>query len=200
METQSLSSKSLSPWKKLAVISVFGGIGFALMSALLIAGVYWYTSRPARPKPWMTNVIVAADSPGFGVSKDGQNIVFSYTLHNQGTSDYRLDSSSDIQFFAREKDGTLLSPLTDPTKHIELPVFIPAKQKSMLQLLLPFPSVPKRAPSESDSTFHERIRAYLEHNYGDLGGFVIFDPANRYEIDLRRWLASPPPDKPTHQP
>ena len=194
MESQLLPPKSLSAWKKLAVVSVFSGAGFAFMCGLLLAGLYWYNSRPTRPKPWITNVIVAKGSPGFDVSNDGKNIEFGYTLENQGSNDYHIDSSSDVQIFLRGKDGTLSSPLPDPTKHLRVPLFIPPRQKALTRLSLDLSEIPTRVALESDSAFHERIRAYLEKHAGGVGGFVIFDATNHYEIELPKWLASAPPD------
>src|SRR5690242_19520525 len=103
MEAYSVSSKLLPSWRKIAIVSICGGAGIAIMGGLLLAGFLWYTSRPTPPKSWLTNQIVAGDSPGFGVSDDGQSISFTYTLENRGVNDYRIESSSEIRILARGK-------------------------------------------------------------------------------------------------
>jgi hypothetical protein len=179
-------------WKRLAIISLFGGAGFALMSGLILWGVVWYSSRPTPPKPWNTTAIVAKNSPGFSVSDDGKMIEFTYALENAGRSDYRIDSASDIEILGRLKDGTLSEPLPDTVRRLDLPVFVPAGQRAVISLSVAFANMPTRDSADTDAAFHERIRGYLRENADNVGGFVIFDSTNRYEIDLPKWLAEKP--------
>lgn len=195
MNTSDLPSKSLSTWKRLAIISLFGAAGFAITAGLILGGVVWYTSRPALPKPWNTTVIIAKDPPGFSVSNDGKTIEFTYVLENRASSDYRIDSLSEIQMFGRGRDGTLSHPIPDTDEHFQLPVFIPARQKAVLSFSLITSEIPTRDVAESDATFHERIRKFLEQHLGNLSGFVIFDSTDRYEIDLPKWLAEAPKEQ-----
>jgi hypothetical protein len=192
MDTPSLSPKPLSAWKRLAIISLFCGAGFALVAGLILGGIVWYTSRPTPPKPWNTTAIIEKEQPGFDVSDDGKMIEFRYTLENTGNGDYRIDSFNDIQILARLKDGTLSQPLPEADKYLKVPVFIPAKQKARIRLSLPFSGIPTRNTEETDPAFHERLRSYLEQQYGHVGGFVIFDGTNRYEIELSKWSTQVP--------
>jgi hypothetical protein len=113
-------------------------------------------------------------------------------VENPGTIDYRLDSPVGIQVFARKDDGTLVGPVSQSFARLKMPVFIPAKQKATLSLSVGFDGIPTRSVGESDSSFHERLRTYLEQTYGHQDGFVVFDSTNRYEIVLPRWLAASP--------
>lgn len=195
MDTTDLSPKPVSTWKRVAIIGLFCGAGFALMAGLILGGVVWYTSRPTPPKPWNTTVIVAKETPDFDVTDGGTKVEFRYTLENASDSDYRIDSISGIELLARHKDGILSQPLPDADKLLSLPVFVPARQKARIRLSFAFAGIPTRNSGESDATFDQRIRTYLEQRYGFLGGFVIFDSTNRYEIDLPKWLPDAPKEK-----
>jgi hypothetical protein len=84
------------------------------------------------------------------------------------------------------KSDLLISQQT-PTKFtgqiLDLPIFIPAKQKAMVTLALPLSAIPQREPSESDAQFHERLRSYCQDHIGGQG-FVLFDDFRRYQINL----------------
>jgi hypothetical protein len=56
MATPSLPVKSKFSWKRLAIISLFGGFGIATGLAALIGSVFWYNSRP---KQWNTQAVQA---------------------------------------------------------------------------------------------------------------------------------------------
>jgi hypothetical protein len=192
MENSSPPMKRPSALKRLAIISLFGGAGFALVAALICGGVLWYTSRPKPPKPWNTSVIIARVQPEFDLSDDGKMLILHYTLENTGSSDYRIDSVTDLQLLARRKNGVLSQPLPDADKILRLPIFIPTKQKSSARISLPYSGIVTRNTAEPDAALHERLRNYLEQKYGFLSGFVIFDGTNRYQIDLPKWSEGTP--------
>ncbi len=58
-------------------------------------------------------------------------------------------------------------------------------------------NLPRRDPDESDQQFHERLRSYLEQHLRDMSmsGFVIFDNANHYEIELPKSRADAPKEQ-----
>jgi hypothetical protein len=195
MDTSSLPPKSLSAWSRLAIISLFGGAGFAVIAALIVGGVAWHISRPVPQKSWNKTVIVANGAPGFSVSDDGTMIEFTYILENTGRGDYRIDSLDEIRIMARSKDGTLTGPFPNTASTLRLPVFVPEGQKTVVKLSLVLTDIPAREATESDTAFHERIRKFLEQRLGAVSGFAIFDSVNRYQIDLPKWLAATPKEQ-----
>lgn len=192
MATPSLQPTSVRTWKRLAVISLSAGAGFALMLSVIVGGIVWHSSRPKPPKPWDTNVIIAKEPPSFSVSSDGEKIDFTYTLENTTSSDYRIDSDSAIKVLLRTKEGILSPPLSTKSASVRLPVFIPAKQKVFFSLSIRPAGIPKRNADEPDNEFHERLRSYLEQYLAGTGGFVIFEDSNRYQINLPKWLPERP--------
>lgn len=62
--------------------------------------------------------------------------------------------------------------------------------------MMNFSTVPPRKPTESDAQYHETLRAYLLDELNGSIGLVVFDEANRYEIDLPKPSATPPAKTP----
>lgn len=185
-------------WKRLAIISVFGGAGFALV----LACIGWYVSRPGSPVAWKTGAVVAIQPPGFSVATDGKRVVFSYTLQNTTTSDYNIAAESHIRIMARTADGTFVSlpfskvpfsedasSLSEGVASLALPIYVPAKEKAIVLLFFTISDLPGRANAESDAAYHERVRDFLNRRWGNFGSFVIFDESNHYEIALPKWLS-----------
>jgi hypothetical protein len=197
MDTPNTPLKPPSTWKRLAIISLFCGAGFALMAGLIFGGFVWYSSRPTPLKPWVSTIIVAKGSPAFSVSDDGKMLELDYALENTGNSDYHIDSLGEVESMARGKDGTLSGLLPDRDERLRLPFFIPMKRKAMFELSLVLPDLPARGATESDADFHEHLRRYLQGKYETLGEFTVFDSTNRYEIDLPKWLGEAPKEQ-TH--
>jgi hypothetical protein len=56
MATSSLPIRPITKWKRIAIVSLFGGFGIALAVAALFASVLWYSNRP---KQWDAQAIRA---------------------------------------------------------------------------------------------------------------------------------------------
>ena len=192
MVTPGLSPQSRPNWKRFAIIGLCSGAGFALMLSAIAGMVIWYNSRPTPPKAWDAKAIVATATPGFDLTDDGKKITFRYTLENTTKRDYQLESTNDLRLMVRTKDGTLATSLAKDDGSVVLPVFIPAKQRSSVTILIAPQGIPDRKAAEPDNEYHERLRAYLEDHLSWVGSFVAFDGLMRYEIDLPRWLAERP--------
>jgi hypothetical protein len=191
----------VAEWKKPLLIGIGWGVGTAIGLALLVAGFLWYQGRPKPPRPWNTVAIVSKNPPSFASSKDFGNVEFTYAVENATSLDYEITSDEAIKVIARYTDGTLSAPLPKEVRHLDLPVFIPSKEKGVLTLSVALSEIPKRRASETDEQYHERLRAYCEEQIGGVANFVLFDEANRYQINLPRWLAEPPKkNEPAHIP
>lgn len=192
MATPTLSPEPLSRWRRLAIISLSAGAGFALMLSLIAGTVIWYTSRPTPPKPWDSGALVADGPPGFGASDDSKYIRFTYEVENRTDIDYQIESDSQIKVLAKYKSGAFSRPIPEEDKPLELPVFIPAKKKAALTIRAELSGMPAREPSESYEQYHERLRVYLEDHLSRVAEFAVFDDLNRYEISLPKWLPKAP--------
>jgi hypothetical protein len=177
-------------WKRLAIISLFGGVGIAVTLAAILGVVVWYSSRPKPPKPWNTNAIVADGPPGFSTSTDGKKIRLSYSLNNKTDGDFQFDSDTSFKLVMKTKDGTFTPPIAKDSGSVDLPVFIPAKQKAFFDLWLVMFDIPQSGVNEAADAYHERLRAFLEQ-YPNIDSFAVFDETSRYQINLPRWKSEP---------
>jgi len=69
----------------------------------------------------------------------------------------------------------------------EYPVFVPAKNRVWISLIIPYPYPVKEKDKpnlEERKQFTTEVAKYLTNEMGNLDGFVLFDTANRYEIDF----------------
>ncbi len=196
----------ITGWKKLAICGFFIGVGIAMTLSVLAGAAVWYESRPKPVKLWDTRAVVADGSPAFWadnwISQDGKTtkpiIVLQYELENRTDVDYTISSRSSIKFIARDTNGAL-TPNSLPSDaesdgyhdNIELPLFVPAKQKAYFRCDLASSETPAKGPNESKDDYHERLRSYLDKEY-EISGLEIFDEANHYQIDLPKWASKRP--------
>jgi len=183
-------------WKRLALKWLAFGIGVALGAAAIIGSLVWYTSRPTPPKPWDTRALVAGHPPGFSVTDDGKRIRFSYPVENRTEEDYKVELAGEVKILVKTEDGGFSQPLPDEAKHLEVPIFIPAKQTGTIVVFLSVSGIPTKEPNEADKEYHERIRTFCNDRLKGVYGLALFDETNRYRIDLPRWL----PERPKNEP
>ena len=81
-----IGTNTASRFKSVLIKWLSFGAGFAVMCALIIAVVSWYSSRP---KPWNPSAITAAfDS--FDLESKNYNLILYYILENTTSADYEL--------------------------------------------------------------------------------------------------------------
>jgi len=180
------------PSRQVLLRSAAFGAGFAATVILIVGGLLWYSARPKPLTPWNATALLANEPPRFSLSHDGDSIEFTYSVENTTDLDYHIERDSQIRVTARSKDGTFSQPLPREQRVLELPVFIPAKQKALLTLRIVLSAIPERDAAESDEQYHEQLRAYCDSHIGGVGEFVVFDDVSRYQINLPRWRPGPP--------
>jgi hypothetical protein len=129
MATPSITSK---PWKRIALVSLFGGVGITLSLAALLGLFFWYNSRP---RPWNAQAIrahynrascfvvledwyktelkngsahradsVKTDPPtGWTILLGKITVQFSYDLENSTNSDYTLDTPESLSLIPMQR-------------------------------------------------------------------------------------------------
>ena len=176
----------MKTWKAIAIRSLFFGIGFAVTIALLGGAVFWYLKQP---KPWNTSAITAQYDE-IGTEGEENTFVFYYTLQNNTKKDYSISKYSEIPIFVRLADEERLggSPSSKWLTY-DKPVFIPAGYKILfaVHLKYPYPKSPKKsATREEKKEFRKKAEQYVSQKFRNLDGFVLFDKALHYEIQLKR--------------
>jgi hypothetical protein len=117
-------------------------------------------------------------------------VVFSYDLDNRTGTDYRLSTGPNVVIMSRlEPNGSLSS---DQQVSLDSPAFVPAGNRTRIGLEM---SHSFDWPTQRDAAAERRIRQFVADQVADLQGFVLFDQATRYQIELA--TAAP---KPRQQP
>ena len=106
-------------------------------------------------------------------------IVFSYDLDNNTDRDYRLASGPNVVIMSRlRSDGSLVA---NEQASLTSTAFVPARNRTRIALALtrPFPW-----PTQRDAAAEEAFRQLVTGEVDGLSAFVLFDQANRYQIEL----------------
>lgn len=170
-------------WKKILLRNIGFGAGVALVLCAAVGGAVWYQGRPKPPKPWSKQAITAEYD--YVTTDDDNKIFFYYTVQNNTESDYRLDSDAQVELSARLQQEKALDS-SGKIVTLDYPIFIPPKGRVRLKVKIPY-NYPDHDKSSTSDELHEhnrKVAAFLAKEATNLDGFVLFDTANKYEIDF----------------
>lgn len=159
------------------------GAGFALVVCAVIGGCAWYS---ARPKPWDKTAITAEYDNVLPQGEDN-DLTFNYVLQNNTTVDYRQQLEGAIDLTGKLKDKKEFSQFSGHYVTTEFPIFVPAKSRvrCSLKIPYPYPVKEKNNPTTDESKqYSTEVAKYVVEEMGNLDGFVLFDSANRYQINF----------------
>jgi hypothetical protein len=166
--------------KKIAFIGTFACV-FLLLLALIVGRYSRPASTKAAANPWNTHAIEGALSGVRVREVDATHaaVVFLYDLDNRTDTDYRLTKGPDVVVMSRLKTTDSLS--SDEPADIESSAFLPAGNRARvaIEVLQPF-----AWPSQKDAAADRNFRDLVAGRVADLRGFVVFDQAARYQIEL----------------
>lgn len=167
--------------KKLAII------------ALLVAGVTgvsygWFATHAARgapggAQPWKSAALTATYVSTELRQVDPANaaLFLYYEIENKTDSDYRLGAAPGLVIMSRLRSGGSLSSQEDV--RFSFPAFIPARQRVRVALEM------RHAfawPGDKDSAQQDKLRDFVNQHLDNVNEFVLFDPADRTEIEFPR--------------
>ncbi len=175
----------MSTWKRILLCGVGIGIGATIAFFAIISTYSWYSSRP---KPWNTNAITATFDR---VVTEGDNntYLFKYILQNNTKEDYTLNNGSDLVISAKLKKQKSIVTAKEDDLAIDLPVFIPANQKSAFDIHVNYPSKVKstNGPDENErNKYREAVKNEVSKTLPNIDGFMIYEKQSKYQIDLPR--------------
>jgi hypothetical protein len=179
-----------SRWRRLAIIGASTGAGFAVMLALIFGVAFWYSSRPRPPKPWNTTAIKATFQDVTAAGNDN-HLEFEYVLENTTDSDFRIGESSAYAIMGRLRNPSSLQGPVEGLFHLG-PIFIPARQRVEYSVSVPqmrydtlaekYRGTSRQMPEQKPNP--EALAAYVNKEFPNLDGFVLFDEVNRYQINF----------------
>ena len=178
-------------WKRILLRAAGFGAGAVAATAIVAALLFWYTTRPVKPKPWNRTAITAEYYRVSTSDEHDSKLQFEYVLENKTDKDYEIKAYSAPRIAARLEDTNSLTGFADENVIVlKLPVFVPARQKTRISITTPSYGFSTLTHPTSSSTRDEWHKYYLEltahvtKTMSNLDGFVLFDENNRYEVEL----------------
>ena len=166
-------------WKRLFIVSAGLGAGAAAFVLAASVATFWYTTRPARARPWDTRAVDARFSGMSLTTSQPLVMTFSYTVENHTGRDYELPPSSSI--YKALSDGKGLRQ--DSTLKWDGGTLVPAGQKVdiSIQVAYEYPNGPPQ--------LNDELNAWTNRRLAEIDGFVALDQTSRFEIRFPK----PPP-------
>jgi hypothetical protein len=106
-------------------------------------------------------------------------VVFLYDLDNKTDTDYRLASGPNVVIMSRLQPSGSLS--SDQQVSLDSAAFVPAKNRTRISLEV---NHPFEWPTQRDAAAERQLRQFVADEVSGLQGFVLFDQATRYQIEL----------------
>ena len=160
-----------------------GAVTCALLVSFAVLLGRFVRGRPAAApaSPWNVGAMEAtlAGIQVKEVDSAHAAILFSYDLDNKTDRDYSLASGPNVVIMSRlRSDGSLV---TNEQASLSSTAFVPARNRARIALVLtqPFPW-----PAQRDAAADETFRQLVTGKIAPLSAFVLFDQANRYQIEL----------------
>jgi hypothetical protein len=170
----------MDQWKKIAAIAA-GSFVFLLLVIVVSARLAHAPSPPAPASPWNSDAIESTLS-GVRVKEIDPThaaVMLFYDLDNRTDTDYRLANGPDVVIMSRiPSDGSLVS---DQQVSLDAAAFVPARNRTRVAVEM---SRPFDWPRQNDAVAESQIRQLVAAQISGVEGFVVFDRAARYEIEL----------------
>jgi hypothetical protein len=167
-------------WQKIALI-VTGSAVFLLL-IILVFGQHTHTpSSTGSRSPW-NSAAIASTLSGVRVKEIDPThaaVMMFYDLDNKTDTDYRLANGPDVVIMSRlQSDGSLVS---DQQVLLDSAAFVPARNRTRVAVEM---SRPFTWPRQNDAVAQSQIRQLVAAQISGVQGFVVFDRAARYQIEL----------------
>lgn len=156
-------------------------LGFSLAVALT-AGILLYVQRGRRlPEPWNSSAITATYAGAQLRELDSGNaaLYLTYEVQNHTDSDYQLMDGPGALVMSRLRvDGSLSS---QQQVRLSYPTFLPARQRARVALEV---RSPFSWPVDGDPAYQDKLRDFVKKKLVDVQAFVLFDQADRFDIEF----------------
>src|ERR1019366_6742173 len=171
-------------WQKILLRATGFGGGFAIAAAIIIRIAVWYSSRPAKPKPWNTKAITATYD---GLSVTNGSLSVWYALENNTDEDFRILSDEGVHLGAGLKEPKALSFTDKEHTTTDYPIYVPARRSVRFALNVVYlkPEMGAEGATEDEkSDYRTKLAQFAVTSLPNVDYFVLMDDHNRDEIDL----------------
>jgi hypothetical protein len=169
----------MGPWKKLG----WAGLTVCALALLIFIVARFSRLRSSSPPAdaWNSGAIQStlAGVRVREVDSTHAAVVFLYDLDNRTNIDYRLSSGPDVVVMSRlQPTGSLSS---DEPINLDSAAFVPARNRTRVELEL---SHAFNWPAQRNAEAERQVRQFVADQVAGVKGFVLFDQATRYQIEL----------------
>ena len=168
----------MAQWKKLGWIAL-AVCGLVAILLFVRFSSVWHSSAPANG--WNSGAIQStlAGVRVREVDSTHAAVVFFYDLDNRTDSDYRLSSGPNVVIMGRLPPNGSLS--SDEPISLDSAAFVPARNRTRISLAI---SHTFDWPPQRDAAAERQVRQFVADQVAGVEGFVLFDQASRYQIEL----------------
>jgi hypothetical protein len=174
-------------WKRILLRAVGFGGGFALVAAVILGIVVWWSGRPAKPKPWNTHAITPAGKNELEVQTRGEvfHLQPKCNLKNNTGKDYRMAAESGTLMLVNPDNGGL-EKLDDATW--DRTIVIPAGRTANVKFDIPY-NLGEYGETASNLADMNKLTAFADKRMKRMKDLKFLDYIERYEIDCpNSWM------------
>jgi hypothetical protein len=182
-ENQPVTAARPANWKVILLRCAGVGGGFAIIAALVLGGIVWWSSRP---KPWSSSAITAKPTQlGLQQAGDEVRFEFRYAFTNHTSEEYALPSPEMGALMRKlPKDGSfekLDGATWDST------IKIPPNQSINISFLMPYKLADfNMMPPDLD--LDNKLTAFAGRRLNQIDGLAFFDYTAKYKVEMpRNW-------------
>jgi hypothetical protein len=181
MEPDMVDSSDMPP-KKMMVWAAWVAGGVCLLAVILLAAQFHRGgAADGAPNSWNSGAIHGTLAAVRVRELDPTHaaVIFFYDLENRTDTDYRLSSGPDVVIMSRLQSSGILS--SDQPISLDAAAFVPAKNRTRIALEITHAF---EWPAQRDAGAEKQLRQFVVDQVSGLEGFVLFDQATRYQIEL----------------
>ncbi len=168
----------MAQWKKLGWVA----LAVCVVAAILTVVRFSRDGHPTAPANAWNSRAIESTLAGVRVRELDPThaaVVFFYDLDNRTDTDYRLASGPNVVIMSRLQPSGSLS--SDQPVSLDSIAFVPAKNRTRIALEM---SHAFDWPAQRDAAAERQVRQFVADQIAGVEGFVLFDQAARYQIEL----------------
>jgi hypothetical protein len=168
---------------------VLATTSLGLLLSAVVAGSGLRRRFPVPASDWNPTAIKATFDGA--LIDDNHHLLLYYVLNNTTDRDYRLSDGSNVTMMMKLRgQPRSLREVSAADLKVFYPISVLSRQRQIvvvkyLRRAYDFRTQLKfHATAKEEQAFQEKLKAFVRGQSPDLGGFVLFDKASGYRIDL----------------
>lgn len=166
-------------WQIILLRSAGVGGGFAIVAALLLGGIIWWSNRP---KPWSESAVTAKPTELYTRQVDEEvRVEFHYAFTNHTNTEYTLPSPDSGALMRHVPNASSVEKLDGATW--DTTIRIPPRQSVAIVFSVPYRLAEFSITNEELDT-NDKLTEFLSRRLRDVNGMTFFDYAAKYRIEM----------------